>query len=43
MIFLAKKNGRTIKKFPPPLLVLLLNPGFEIRDPEWIKKNQDPG
>jgi hypothetical protein len=29
MIFVATKNGRT-KNFPPPLLVLFLDPG-------WIK------
>jgi hypothetical protein len=37
MIFVAAKNGRTKKNiFPPPLLVLLLDPGSG-RD-----KNQDP-
>jgi hypothetical protein len=30
IIFVATKNGRTQKFFPPPLLVLLLDPG-------WIK------
>jgi hypothetical protein len=30
MIFVATKNGMTKKIFPPPLLMLLL-------DPEWIK------
>jgi hypothetical protein len=41
MIFLLqKKVGQ--QKFPPPLLLLLLDPGTEIRDPEWIK-NKDPG
>ncbi len=38
LIFLATKNGRT-KNFTPPLLVLLLGLGSEIR----IYKNQDPG
>jgi hypothetical protein len=32
MIFVATKNGRT-KHFFLPLLVLLLDPGSEIRDP----------
>ncbi len=36
MIFLTTKNGWTTKKFPPPLLVLLLDPG------SGIDKNQDP-
>ncbi len=37
MIFVATKNGRTVKKLPPPLLVLLL-------DPESVmSKTQDPG
>jgi hypothetical protein len=36
MIFVATKNGRT-KKFPPPLLVLLLDLG------SGMDKNQDSG
>ncbi len=42
MIFLATKNGN--KNFPPPLLVLSLDPGSGIRDPgSGMDKNQDPG
>ncbi len=37
MIFVATKHGRTKKIFPPPLLVLLLDPG------SGMDKNQDPG
>jgi hypothetical protein len=33
MIFVATKNGSN-KFFPLPLLVLLLDPGSEIQDPE---------
>jgi hypothetical protein len=36
MIFEATKNGRTKKNIPPPLLVLLLNPG------SGMDNNQDP-
>ncbi len=46
MTFVATKNCRTKKNFPPPLLVLLLNPGSEIRDPGWKKisiRDQHPG
>jgi hypothetical protein len=44
MIFVAAKHGRTKKIFPPPLLVLLLDPGSKIRDPgSGMDKNQDPG
>ncbi len=32
MIFVATKKGRTKKNFPPPLWVLLLDPGSGIRD-----------
>jgi hypothetical protein len=32
MIFVATKHGRTTKFFPPPHLVLLLDPGSDIRD-----------
>jgi hypothetical protein len=43
----ATKNGRnrrTTKKFPPNLLVLLLDPGFGILYPgSGMDKNQDPG
>jgi hypothetical protein len=39
--FVATKKGKTT--IPPPLL-LLLDPGFEIRDPgSGMDKNQDPG
>jgi hypothetical protein len=42
MIFVATKNGSTHKKiFPPPLLVLLFDPG-----PGWIKiwiRDKHPG
>jgi hypothetical protein len=37
MIFVATKNGWTTKNFPPPILVLLLDPG------SGIDKNQDLG
>jgi hypothetical protein len=44
MILVATKHGRTKKIFPPPLLVLLLDPGSKIRDPgSEMDKNQDPG
>jgi hypothetical protein len=49
MLFLAIKNGRngrTTKKFPSPILVLLLDPGFGILDPGWIKirtRDKHPG
>ncbi len=37
MIFVDTKNGRTTTNFPPPLLMLLLDPG-------WIKiRIRDPG
>jgi hypothetical protein len=48
-MFVATKNGKTQKmvrqkKIPPTLLVLLLDPGSEIRDPGWIKiRIRDPG
>jgi hypothetical protein len=38
MIFVATKYGGTKIIFPPPLLVLLLDPGSEILHPGWIKK-----
>jgi hypothetical protein len=40
----ATKKGK--RNFPPPPRphLLLLDPGFEIRDPgSWMDKNQDPG
>jgi hypothetical protein len=44
MIFVATKIRRTKEILPRPLLVLLLDPGSEIRDPEWIKNRiRDPG
>jgi hypothetical protein len=46
MLFLATKNCKNdrTKKFPPPLLMLLLNPGFGILDPgSGMDKNLDPG
>jgi hypothetical protein len=46
MIFVATKNGKAKKKFPPPLLVLLLDPGSEIRDWGGIKiriRKKQPG
>ncbi len=43
MIFVAAKNGRTTKKFPPPLGAVV-GPGSEIRDPRsGMDKNQEPG
>jgi hypothetical protein len=43
MIFVATKNGSN-KFFPLLLLVLLLDPGSEIQDPEsGMDKNQHPG
>ncbi len=43
MIFLATKNGMIEKIYPPPLLVLLLDPGSEIRYPgSGMDENQDP-
>ncbi len=36
MIFVDTKKCRTTNFFPPTLLLLLLDPGFEIRDQEWI-------
>jgi hypothetical protein len=41
--FVAKKKGLTTSFFHPSLLLLFLDPGSEIRDPEWVSKNQDPG
>jgi hypothetical protein len=42
MIFVATKNGSN-KFVPLPLLVLLLDPGSEIQDPEsGMDKNQLP-
>jgi hypothetical protein len=41
MIFVATKMVGQTNFFSPPLLVLLLDPGSEIRDQGWI--NQDPG
>ncbi len=34
---MATKKARTKNIFSPPLLLLLLDPGSEIRDPRWIK------
>jgi hypothetical protein len=45
MILVPTKNGtvRHKKKFPPPLLVLLLDPGSEIRNAGWINiRIRDP-
>jgi hypothetical protein len=44
-LWLQKMVGQT-KNFPPPLLVLLLDPGSEIWDPGWIQiriRDQHPG
>ena len=38
----AKRKGMTTNFFYPFLLFRFLNPGYEIRDPGWVK-NQDPG
>ncbi len=41
---MARKNARTKKHFPLPLLVLLLDPGSRIRDSASVMdKIQDPG
>jgi hypothetical protein len=42
--FVATKQGMTKKIFHPSLLLLILDPGSEIRDPgSGMGKNQDPG
>jgi hypothetical protein len=40
--FVATKKGMKIYFFYPSLLLRFLDPGSDIRDPEWVK-NQDPG
>jgi hypothetical protein len=43
--FVATKKGLTTI-FPPSLLLLFLDPGSEIRDPEWVKiriRDKHPG
>jgi hypothetical protein len=44
MIFVDRKNGRTTKFFTPPLLMLLLDQGSEIRDTgSEIRDESGPG
>jgi hypothetical protein len=35
--FVATKKGSTTIFFHPSLLLMFLDPGSEIRDPEWVK------
>jgi hypothetical protein len=42
--FVATKKRLTTHFFHPSLLLLFLDPGSEIRDPEWVKiRIRDPG
>jgi hypothetical protein len=44
--FVATKKGFRTNFFHPSLLLLFLDPGSEIRDPEWVKiriRDKHPG